>query len=123
MADKPPMNGEYGTKYNAEAVQQAINKDKRIKGGEGKKIHALLKGWRGDDILDKIDAMDAAIEAVDRRLDSMERDNARMDAHPDTILRNELNELRRRMGSGDPASQNKWRARIQAIEEKLKKRG
>jgi hypothetical protein len=33
-------------KYNAAAVQKEIAKDKRIKPGEAKAIHALLKGWR-----------------------------------------------------------------------------
>lgn len=32
------------TKYNKEAVQKEINKDRRIKGKEAKAIHALLKG-------------------------------------------------------------------------------
>ena len=33
-------------KYNAEAVQRAIDKDKTIAKREAKAIHALLKGWR-----------------------------------------------------------------------------
>jgi len=32
----------------ASAIQSQINKDKRIKSGEGRKIQALLKGWRGN---------------------------------------------------------------------------
>lgn len=45
-----------GGKYNAAAVQKEIEKDKRIKPGEAKLIHGLLKGWRkdGDDV--KVDA-------------------------------------------------------------------
>ena len=39
----------YQPAYNAEAVQKEINKDKRIKPGEAKAIHDLLKGWRGDE--------------------------------------------------------------------------
>ena len=35
-------NAELG--YNAEAVEQMIRKDKRIKGKEARMIHALLKG-------------------------------------------------------------------------------
>jgi hypothetical protein len=35
-------------KYNAEAVQKEINKDKRIGGKEAKLIHSLLKGRTGD---------------------------------------------------------------------------
>ena len=37
-------------KYNKEAVQKAINNNRtgKIGGKEGKAIHALLKGWRGD---------------------------------------------------------------------------
>jgi len=38
-----------GGKYNASAVQKEIEKDKRIKPGEAKAIHGLLKGWRKDD--------------------------------------------------------------------------
>ncbi len=34
-------------KYNKEAVDEAINKDPRIKGKEAKLIHRLLKG-RGE---------------------------------------------------------------------------
>jgi hypothetical protein len=37
-----------GIKYNAEAVQKEIKKDKRIGGKEAKAIHALLKGRTGD---------------------------------------------------------------------------
>lgn len=44
-ADKKPAEG---GKYNASAVQKEIEKDKRIKPGEAKLIHGLLKGWRGD---------------------------------------------------------------------------
>ena len=32
--------------YNAVAVQKEIEKDRRIKPAEAKRIHALLKGWR-----------------------------------------------------------------------------
>jgi hypothetical protein len=35
---------ESSVKYNKEAVQKEINKDRRIKGKEAKAIHALLKG-------------------------------------------------------------------------------
>lgn len=34
--------------YNKDAVDKEIKKDKRIKGKEGKAIHSLLKGWRGN---------------------------------------------------------------------------
>jgi len=34
--------------YNEDSVEKEIKKDKRIKGKEGKAIHSLLKGWRGD---------------------------------------------------------------------------
>lgn len=34
-------------KYNKDAVDREIAKDKRIKRKEAKLIHALLKGWRG----------------------------------------------------------------------------
>lgn len=37
MTDQPP-------RYNRDAVQREIVKDKRIKGREAKMIHALLKG-------------------------------------------------------------------------------
>jgi hypothetical protein len=33
-------------KYNAKAVQEAIEKDSRIDAKEARMIHALLKGWR-----------------------------------------------------------------------------
>jgi len=33
--------------YNKDAVDKEIKKDTRIKGKEAKKIHGLLKGWRG----------------------------------------------------------------------------
>ncbi len=36
------------TKYDYEAVEREIKRDKRIKGREAKMIHALLKGWRND---------------------------------------------------------------------------
>ena len=32
-------------KYNAEAVQEAIDRDKTISKKQAKAIHALLKGW------------------------------------------------------------------------------
>lgn len=35
-------------KYNAEAVQKAINRDPKIKGKEARAIHSLLKGRTGD---------------------------------------------------------------------------
>ena len=37
-------NSGYGQKYNAKSVQEAIKADPRIKGKEGKAIHALLRG-------------------------------------------------------------------------------
>lgn len=43
-AETAPKNGDYGTKYDPEAVQKEINKDKRIKGPEASAIHRLLKG-------------------------------------------------------------------------------
>lgn len=51
-ADKKPAEG---GKYNASAVQKEIEKDKRIKPGEAKLIHGLLKGWRKDDADAKAD--------------------------------------------------------------------
>ena len=33
-------------KYNADSVQEAIDRDKTIGKKEAKLIHALLKGWR-----------------------------------------------------------------------------
>ena len=45
--EKEPRNGDYGTKYNREAVSKEIGKDKRIKGKEAKMVHALLRG-RGE---------------------------------------------------------------------------
>jgi hypothetical protein len=50
-------------------------------------------------------------------------DMDRKDASPLDIARNELNELQRRMGSGSPESQNKWRARIAELKEKIKRIG
>ena len=45
--DADPKKPDPGGKYNAEAVQKEINKDKRIKPGEAKLIHSLLKGRTG----------------------------------------------------------------------------
>lgn len=42
--EKKPGAPPYEHKYNKEAVQQAINKDKRIKPAEASAIHRLLKG-------------------------------------------------------------------------------
>lgn len=47
--DRKAAWDEVKPKYNAEAVQKAINKDKRIGGKEAKLIHALLKGRTGDE--------------------------------------------------------------------------
>lgn len=47
--EKKPGAPPYEHKYNKEAVQQAINKDKRIKPGEASAIHRLLKGRHDTD--------------------------------------------------------------------------
>jgi hypothetical protein len=49
-------------KYNAVAVQKAIDKDKSIGKEEAKAIHALLKGWLTEDdvtqsLLAQVDAL------------------------------------------------------------------
>ena len=43
VADEEPKT----PKYDPQAVQKEIEKDKRIGGKEAKAIHSLLKGWRG----------------------------------------------------------------------------
>lgn len=43
------MNAPYEHRYNKDAVDQAIKKDKRIKGKEARLIHALLKGRQKED--------------------------------------------------------------------------
>lgn len=71
------------TKYNKEAVQKEINKDKRIKGGEAKKIHAVLKGWRGDavsDVKERMDGLTAKAGALASRMDAFQLDRAVADA-------------------------------------------
>ena len=40
-------HGAEGCRYAAEAVQREIAKDRRIKPNEARRIHALLRGWRG----------------------------------------------------------------------------
>ena len=78
-ADKKPAEG---GKYNASAVQKEIEKDKRIKPGEAKAIHGLLKGWRKDDvkadanedIKARIAARRARAEAGIREADALVRD-------------------------------------------------
>lgn len=44
MSAAQPIDGNYGTRYNADAVEAAIKRDPRIKGKEARLIHALLKG-------------------------------------------------------------------------------
>jgi hypothetical protein len=76
-----PSDKESPGKYNAEAVQKAIERDPRIKPGEAKKIHALLKGWRGDgtdaqETAGEQASEDARMSVIEGRLSGVERGDA-----------------------------------------------
>ncbi len=47
----------------------------------------------------------------------------RKDASPVDVMRNQLAQLKRQLGSGSPASQNKWRAQIAELEKRIKASG
>ena len=92
---KPSKSEWKGHKYDPIGVQEQINKDKRIKPGEAKRIHSLLRGWRndgepaeiidelvserrGDDLMSKLDTaiekcdfMGARLADAARRMDAM----------------------------------------------------
>lgn len=49
--------------------------------------------------------------------------NAKADASPVDVMRRKLAELERRLGSGSPESQNKWRSEINELKRKIKASG
>lgn len=92
----------------------------------------VLIGIEGKGAAGRDAALDSVLGRLDgfaRRLDEWERKDAQAaidarvaDAAPIDVMRNKLRELERRMGSGDPGSQNRWRAEIAELKEKIRSR-
>ena len=70
---------------------------------------------------DTATATDRIADSIARTAAHMDAYEARRDAAPIDVARNQLRRLESQLGSGTPADQNKWRAEIKALKEKVRR--